>query len=295
MFVRYTYWLFLIISLHFSSTILAQNGKPIVLVIDAGHGGKDPGNLAKMKNGSPEKEINLKIALLLGSYLSNRLKNVKVVYTRTTDQFLSLQDRVTIANNSDANYYISIHCNFAKNSKIKGTETHIHNFDCKESFSLAEKVNQQFADRAQRYTRGTYDAADRERNLMVVKSTSMPAILIETGFMSNPQEEKYLNSEYGQTIIASAIFRGIREYLGSEYENPKLFKVLLMVSQKKINSGSTDFKKLGIKITEEVDNKAKYKYKYYADGIYNQENADNIKLKAIKCGFKEAYILPSTK
>jgi N-acetylmuramoyl-L-alanine amidase len=201
-----------------------------------------------------EKDIALKIALKLGKYIEDNIPDVKVVYTRTTDVFVELWKRAEIANEAEADLFISIHVNAHPRTSARGTltlvlgqhragenfdvavrensvillednyETIYEGFDPKSAesyimFSLMQKtyfrqsiefgsfVQDQFRERALRKDLGV-----REQGLQVLAQTSMPGVLIETGFISNPEEEKFLVSDYGQDIIASAIFRGFRDY-----------------------------------------------------------------------------------
>ena len=221
------------------------------VVIDAGHGGRDSGAVGK---NAKEKDIALAVALKLGHYIEENMPEVKVVYTRTEDVFPELWKRAEIANEAEADLFISIHVNASPKSSIKGTmtlvlgqhraeenfdvavrensvilleedyETRYEGFDPKSTesyiiFSLMQKtyfkqsiefgdyVQDQFRERAQRRDLGV-----REQGLYVLAQTSMPGVLVEIGFISNPEEEKYLMTEYGQDIIASAIYRGFRDY-----------------------------------------------------------------------------------
>jgi len=221
------------------------------VVIDAGHGGRDSGAQGKRGN---EKDIALNIALKLGHYIEENMKDVKVIYTRKKDVYVELWKRAEIANNAEADLFLSIHVNAHPRTSAKGTltlvlgqhradenfdvavrensvilleedyETRYEGFDPKSTesyimFSLMQKtyfkqsiefgdfVQDQFRDRANRKDLGV-----REQGIYVLAQTSMPGVLIETGFISNPEEEKYLMTEYGQDIIASAIYRGFREY-----------------------------------------------------------------------------------
>ncbi len=221
------------------------------VVIDAGHGGKDPGAVGK--NGK-EKDIALAIALKLGNYIEENIPEVKVIYTRKTDVFVELYERANIANNAESDLFVSIHVNAIHKPNVQGTLTLVlgqhradENFDVAvrensvilleedyeityedfdprsaESyimFSLMQKtyfnqsiefgdyVQDQFRERASRKDLGV-----REQGLLVLAQTSMPGVLVETGFITNEEEERYLMSEYGQEIIASAIYRGFKEY-----------------------------------------------------------------------------------
>ena len=115
----------------------SQEEKKLVVVIDAGHGGKDPGNLNQTKGMKVEKDLNLLISLKLGHYITQYLGHkVDVIYTRETDVFVEVRDRVVFGNKANADYFISIHCNSAKNPDVFGTETHIHNVQSKISREL---------------------------------------------------------------------------------------------------------------------------------------------------------------
>lgn len=223
-----------------------------VVVIDAGHGGKDPGAQGKFSN---EKDITLAIALKVGEYLEKYTKNVKVIYTRKTDVFVPLDKRADIANKNNADLFVSIHVNSTKDSKVRGAETFVmglhkskdnlqlaiaensvillekdyknkyNNFDPQSpeayiimnlyqneflnmSLDLANKIQYQFRERA-----GRVDLGVKQAGFLVLWQTVMPSVLVETGFISNRNEEVFLNSQYGQEIIASAIYRAIRDYL----------------------------------------------------------------------------------
>ena len=228
------------------------------VVIDAGHGGKDPGTTGLT---SKEKDIALKIALELGKTIQKHLKDVKEIYTRSTDKFVELEERAVLANKNGADLFISIHCNSLprntseeKKQGIYGTETYIMgmhtsdaNFDIakrenavilmedgnkevyegfdpnspesyilfslyqsaylENSLLLAGKIEKQFKERVKRKSRGV-----RQAGFWVLYRTSMPSVLVETGYLSNSNEEKYLNDAYGQTLIASGLFRAFRNY-----------------------------------------------------------------------------------
>lgn len=222
-----------------------------VVVIDAGHGGKDPGTLGgKLR----EKDVTLAVALKVGKYIEENIPDLKVVYTRTDDQFIGLEERGKIANEYDGDLFISIHANsFEHRNKTRersvyGAEVYFLGMTRSESAlevmkrensviefetgevqelteedlliyelmnagnmstsqRIAEKVEHQFRERAQRKSRGV-----KQAGFQVLYEASMPGVLIELGFLSNPNEANYLISEYGQSIVASAIFRSIRDF-----------------------------------------------------------------------------------
>lgn len=222
-----------------------------IVVIDAGHGGKDPGAEGKV---GKEKDIALSIALKLGNYIEQNMKDVEVVYTRKKDVYPELWKRAEIANKAEADLFLSIHVNAHTRSSAKGTLTLVlgqhradENFDVavrensvilleddyktryegfdptstesyimfsmmqktyfKQSIEFGNFVQDQFRERA-----GRKDLGVREQGIYVLAQISMPGVLVETGFISNAEEEKYLMTDYGQDIIASAIYRGFREY-----------------------------------------------------------------------------------
>ena len=239
----------------FSVQGVAQQVKPkYKVVIDPGHGGKDPGTRGKNLR---EKDVVLKVSLKVGQYLEELLDNVEVIYTRKTDVYHDLKVRATVANQADADLFVSIHANAmpAGNEGVYGTETYVmgvknegRNFevakrensvilleeDYKEKYQgfdptspevniafsimqeafqensilLAQNVEDQFSKRAGRKSRGV-----KQSSLWVLWNTSMPSVLIELGYLTNAKEEQDLGSDKVQDYLASAIFRGIRDYI----------------------------------------------------------------------------------
>ena len=222
------------------------------IVIDAGHGGKDHGALAA--DGSREKDIVLDVALKLGEYLRENL-DVNVVYTRKDDRFISLEGRGHLANQAGGKLFVSIHANSAPDRRAQGTETFflgLHKTDAarrvmerenevvrleenasayaeydamnsvlqsltqssymRQSQALAESIEDQFENRAGRKSRGV-----KQAGFYVLYGASMPAVLVELGFLSHPGEAAFMRSDDGQAYLASAIFRAIRQYK-SEYD-----------------------------------------------------------------------------
>lgn len=237
--------------LNSSSTTIKPEFKVDVIVIDAGHGGHDPGTKGLK---TKEKDVALKIALLLGGYIEQNIPDVKVIYTRKTDKYLALDERADIANKAKADLFICIHANSLPGSKAYGTETFVmgmhkdnSNFEVakrensvilmdenheeryegfdpaspesyilfsltqsayqESSLLFAQKVEQQFKSRVGRLSRGV-----KQAGFVVLWRTTMPSVLIETGFLSNPTEEKFLAEEEGQKLIASGIYRAFKEY-----------------------------------------------------------------------------------
>jgi len=245
------FFLFITLSTFSSSASVNKYDKNRVIVIDAGHGGKDPGARGAISN---EKDINLAIALKTGEYIEQNIKNVTVIYTRKDDSTVELRDRPRIANKANADLFISIHTNSTNSKKVIGAETWImgtakdqanlevamnenavmlreddystkyDGFDPKSSesyimFSLTQKVFQEqstdLASKIQKQFRERVNRNDRDvkqAGFWVLYNTKMPSVLVETGFITNPVEEKYLNSKEGQDYLASAIFRACRDY-----------------------------------------------------------------------------------
>lgn len=237
--------------LNSSSSFVSREHKVDVVVIDAGHGGKDHGTHGKTLK---EKDLALKIALKVGAYIEKNLPEVKVIYTRKDDRYLALDERAAIANKAKADLFICIHANANKNVKAFGTETFVmgpakegknlevskrensvilmdenyqeryEGFDPnspesnilimltqsayqESSLRFAKKVEDQFRTKVGRSSRGV-----KQDVFWVLWSTAMPSVLIETGFLTNSEEEKFLASEKGQDLIASGIYRAFKEY-----------------------------------------------------------------------------------
>ena len=227
-----------------------KNGNGInVIVLDPGHGGKDPGTVNR-RLGIYEKDIVLPVALKVGEYINTYIPDVKVVYTRDDDRFIELSERGQIASRANGDLFISIHANsVANNTTAYGAEVYILGLARTEaalasmkrensaanlgdrgevieltedqlliyelanagnmaiSERLASMIENQFSSRAQRRSRGV-----KQAGFQVLWDLPMPSVLIELGFLSNPTEAQYMTSEYGQTILASAIFRAIRDF-----------------------------------------------------------------------------------
>src|SRR5688572_13597218 len=124
--------------------VLMMAKSAVTILIDPGHGGKDPGHLPTESGIQQEKEIALAISVKLGHYLTYNLSNVNVVYTRTTDIYPTLDERVDLANNTGVDYMISVHVNGSDNPEIHGTETHIHDYSSTKSYAWALLIEDQF-------------------------------------------------------------------------------------------------------------------------------------------------------
>jgi N-acetylmuramoyl-L-alanine amidase len=219
------------------------------VVIDAGHGGKDPGAIGT--TGYHEKTVALNVALLVGKYIQENLPDVEVIYTRSTDVFIELHERARIANDANADFFISIHANAAANSAAYGTETWVLGTNRNAAnlevlkrenavIELEDNPEENYIDLsspeaqimiAQRQAANLDESIAFARNvedqfqfrvkrksrgikqggLYVIYKTKMPSALIELGFLSNPEEEAYLKSEDGQVYLASAIYRAFKD------------------------------------------------------------------------------------
>ncbi len=278
--------------------------KPIRIVIDAGHGGKDPGHESYDASLMPEKDINLKISLFLGEYLVKYLQNIEIIYTRTSDVYLSLDERVTLANSNNVDYFISVHCNGDPKRSIKGTESHVHSMKSTKSVALAKEIENQFANRAGRHSRGVKDDKDRSHTLQVLKFTAMTSVLIECGFLTNEVEAQYLNTTSGQEVIASAIFRGIRSQLQKNHvsidfikkeddqKSEKNYTIQLMSSIDPIESSASYFRNLPYEIERiKLNTTNIYKYLYTMGSYKSKEDAKEDLKKVQSNGFKDAFLI----
>jgi N-acetylmuramoyl-L-alanine amidase len=234
--------------------MIENNSNPVkTIVIDPGHGGRDPGGLGKK---TKEKDIVLSIGLILEELIKRHFPDVNVIMTRKEDVFVPLHERANIANKARADLFISIHCNVAPNRpNVKGTETfvlglhraqenlevakrenavialeedyeeHYGGYDPNSpvghiifsayqnaylghSIRFASLVEQEFETTARRHSRGV-----KQAGFLVLRQATMPSVLVEAGFLSNPEEEKYLASLEGQRDIALSILRAVQQYL----------------------------------------------------------------------------------
>ena len=231
---------------------LSAQGKDFTLVIDPGHGGKDPGAIGKK---GKEKNINLSVALKLGNLIKENCKDVNIVYTRQKDTFVALDRRAQIANNAKADLFISIHTNsVAKGKTVRGTETYtlgLHRTDdnlevakkensviliesdyeqryagfnpnssesyiifeflqdknMEKSVRLATDIQKQFKNTAKRIDKGVHQAG-----FLVLRETTMPGVLVELGYISTPDEERYLLTEAGTSALAKSIYQAFLNY-----------------------------------------------------------------------------------
>ncbi len=290
----------------------------ITILIDPGHGGSDPGHESVNSSHKSEKELNLIIAKKFGAYLTEKLSNVTVLYTRTDDSFPSLDERVEMANSKKVDYFISIHCNGSPNTGIHGTESHVHSMTSRKSVKLARTFEKEFGGKAGRKSRGVKDNDDREHTLQVLKFTEMTSVLVECGFLTNESEANYLNSTYGQDILASALFRGMRTFLQEEHPTIQFTKttsasttaatessaasstgttytVQIMSSKEPIETTATSFKKLDKTVVREKIAETGYKYRYTVGSFASKEDAETYRDEVRKKGFPDAIVITKKK
>lgn len=240
---------FLLFSIHFTWAVSNLDTKPFLVVIDAGHGGKDPGNVG---NGYIEKNIALNIALAIGSELA-RDSDIKVVYTRDSDTFVELEERGAIANRNEADLFLSIHCD-AHTSNAYGAGTFVLGLHAsEENFKVAKRENSviyledNFREKYAKYdidspesvigltvmqeehleksiqlasliqnsfTRelNRKDRKVKQAGFIVLHQTFMPSVLVETGFLTNKREGSYLNSKKGQIEMGRSIAQAVLLY-----------------------------------------------------------------------------------
>jgi len=295
----------------FIALSFASFGQGITILIDPGHGGSDPGHEAADKNLLPEKDLNLKIALKFGAYLSERLENVTVLYTRTDDRYPTLDDRVSMANSKKVDYFISVHINGSPNTKIKGTESHVHSMSSKASVKLARAFENEFKTRAGRKSRGVKDSDDREHSLQVLKFTEMTSVLVECGFMTNASEANYLNTTTGQDVIASALFRAMRGYLQETHKNisftkksgnpenttnstastGKNYSVQIMSSKEWLDTEKGGFKNLKHAVSRSQVSQTGYRYKYFSGNFSSKSEAEEYCNDVKKKGFPDSIVV----
>ena len=336
--------------------------RDFIVVIDPGHGGRDPGAIGKR---GKEKNINLNVALKLGKLIQNNCKDVSIVYTREKDIFVGLDRRAQIANNAKADLFISIHTNsVARGRTVRGTETYtlgLHRTDenlevakkenaviliendyeqryagfnpnssesyiifeflqdknMEKSVQLATLIQRQFKTTAKRIDKGVHQAG-----FLVLRETTMPGVLVELGYISTPDEERYLLTESGTDALAQSIYRAFIKYKeqnGSPIarrnepptitETPKassqtekkpsaapkkqvqkdekpVFKIQILTSDKKLSTKNKLFK--GLSPVNYYQEKGIYKYTYGESTDYNKVLRTK---RQIETKFKGAFII----
>ncbi len=218
------------------------------IVIDAGHGGHDTGTIGR--KGLMEKDLCLDVALRLGKMIEERLPGAEIVYTRSDDTFVPLEERTAIANQAKADLFISIHANSSPDSNARGVETYYLNFSpspgamevaarenataqnnvhdlesmiqriarnekLEESRELAADIQDSLSTRLQRASHGIKNRGVRKAPFVVLIGANMPSILAEISFISNPADESALTKPDGRQRVAEGLYKGVEAYLQS--------------------------------------------------------------------------------
>ena len=357
--VKPLFFLLLLFNLYNVNLLSQTNSTNIkTIVIDPGHGGKDSGTLGTKRFKIYEKHVALAVSLKLGNYIAEEFPDVKIIYTRNTDVFLELNERTEIANKSNADLFISIHCDGFTNPKPSGASVFVmgmsklkanmdvamrensaiylednyqqkyDGFDPKsaesyivfslmqntylnQSLQIAEEVESEFSNRANRKSRGVKQAP-----FYVISRTNMPSILVECGFLTNPKEEEFLHSDLGQDYIASAIFRAFKSYnqnieITDEEVNEKPIDVVDTLKKEivahKTNKIKNDLNllykiQIGTFLRSMLNNKQftdlnveeekiNGTFKYFVDAGNSKIEADRLKINLRNLGFKGAFIV----
>lgn len=335
---------------------LALYSKNFTVVLDAGHGGHDPGAVGRI---TKEKTINLSVALKVGKLIESQCPDVRVIYTRKNDTFVPLQKRAEIANKAKADLFISIHTNsVAGSSRVRGASTwtlglatsdanlevakrenavilyeddykttyagfnpnsaesyiifeFMQDRHMKQSVHLAKLMQKEFKQTSNRVDKGVHQAG-----FLVLKATAMPSVLIELGFISTPEEERFLNTESGRDLLAKGIFNGFIRYKNeqtqntepiqsvvqpnikepttslsskSEVEQSPVFKIQILTSPTLLKKNDRRLK--GLKEIDYYEENGLYKYTYKASTDYRAINAERKKIVHL---FKDAFIIAFT-
>ena len=346
------YAIFLLATIVFTGTSLAQDDEMDytaikTVVIDAGHGGKDPGCHGASAH---EKHVCLSMALMLGDMIKDKYPNIKVVYTRDKDVFVELDERAKIANRNNADLFICIHAN-AASAQAYGTETYVlglhrtesqqkvaerensiihleddggakyDDFDLSPDAIIARQIQLSvfldqsisFASKLQTEFKsiGRFDRGVKQAGFLVLYKTTMPSVLIETGFLTNPKEEKFLSAPETQRQMANSMFTAFRKYK-NELEgveeliedkpivksNPKIvnedldqenvvFRIQIETSETKIPLTSNKFK--GYTVYEYEQNGI---FKYTVGAFVNDiEAARAYRIRMVEQGYQHAFVV----
>ncbi|AQS92616.1 N-acetylmuramoyl-L-alanine amidase [Polaribacter sp. BM10] len=257
--------LFLLLFIFVGNSITIHAQKEYVVVLDAGHGGKDPGNLG---NGYKEKNIALKVALKVGANLK-KYKDVKVIFTRKSDVFIDLWKRGDIANHAKADLFVSIHCDshtsnaYGAGTFVLGLRGNKKNLEIAKRENAAILLEDNYQNRYEGFDSNSAESVIglsllqeenldkslaiasliqnnftfklkrnnrkvKQDNFQVLRETIMPSVLVELGFLTNKKEGRFLNSSSGQTKMANEIADAIYNYI----KNQKLNTVLEDVTSK---------------------------------------------------------------
>ena len=246
-------WILTLSMLMFVNIAISQTGLGITtVVIDPGHGGKDPGAVGA--DDVYEKDVVLNVGLELGKLIKKEYPHIKVIYTRSTDEFIGLAERAAMANKAGADLFISLHCNAAANKSAQGAESWVLGLHkSAASLEVAKKENNAilmedghentyedfnpndpdayialamrqnafldqslvFADFIQKNFVGDLERKDRgvkQAGFVVLYRATMPSVLVELGFLSHPEEVKFLSSKEGQGKLAKELFDSFKSY-----------------------------------------------------------------------------------
>ncbi len=349
---------FFVVSFDGTSQIKSEKQGIKTIVIDAGHGGKDPGCHGGFAH---EKHVCLAIALRLGELIKTKYPDVKVIYTRDKDVFVELIERANIANRAKADLFICIHANAGSNVAY-GTETYVlglhrteaqqkvaerensiisleddkgakyKDFDLSPDAIIAKQLQLSvfldhsimFATNLQREFKriGRYDRGVKQAGFLVLYKTTMPSVLIETGFLTNPTEESFLGKNEGQEKMATSMFKAFENYKNqiegkitnidsspeiTPYKQDPIkedkkdqvnnsvtkdstgliFRIQIETSDKPISVNASRFK--GLEIFEYRENKL---YKYCTGLFQNDlQAAKNYKVELIEKGYNNAFVV----
>lgn len=344
----------------FSSAQLApqslSNAGVKTVVIDAGHGGKDPGAIGKILK---EKDLVLSVSLMLGELIKRNFPDVKVIYTRDKDVFVELYQRAKIANSNNADLFISIHANAVESTSPYGTETFVlglhkseaqrqvaerenatiylesdggdkyKDFDMSPDAIIARQLmlgvylNQSinFASMIQKEFKslGRNDRGVKQAGLLVLYNTTMPAVLVELGFLSNVNEEKYMSTTAGQEKLTRSIFDAFVSYKsyidGVEYmikhdeviksDEPKVVQRIEPTANEITNPDNIVFRvqieTSRVKLAKDNPRfKGQHVFEYLQDGLYKYtvgayvndfESANKLKNELRQKGFEFAFVV----
>lgn len=344
-------------SLHISGQTTSDVGLRTV-VIDPGHGGKDPGTSGPDRN-NDEKHIVLKISKKLGEKIKNAYPDVKVVYTRTGDTFPKLTDRIKIAHDSNADLFISIHCNANSKKTVSGSSAHILSrkdtrnpdrdlFDENVELTKLENSVIQFEDDQSSYTEDSpedqilntllfhanfdhsilfaqlvvdnlatspfhkWGKGIHQNDFHLLKKMTCPAVLVETAFLSNPNERQLLVSEKWQEEIAGRLFKAFKEYKTiydasvtsteipevpsmpvpdvSANEQDEFFGIQIMGLGRLLKGDDPAFKGLAVRSVKAEDSNI-YKYVY---GTFATSRDAAANLASVRRKFPEAFVVKVT-
>lgn len=315
-FIRQLLCLFLLLGLPMYA--LAEE-RDYIVVIDAGHGGKDPGAVGKK---AKEKNINLNVALALGQLIEKNMKDTKVMYTRKTDVFVSLDRRARIANEAKADLFISIHTNALPKGRIaRGTETYTlgmaradenlevakrensvilveddykeryagFNPKSSESYIMFEFMQDKYMEQSVSLAKGIQgqfksyarrvDKGVHQAGFLVLRATSMPSVLVELGYISTPDEETYLSSKKGVDALSQSIYNAFAEYKKKQCVSPAKEQM-----KKKEKSNERNGEKNVVESKKEKKSNAPV-FKLQILTSSTELSSENSKLKGVEVGF----------